>query len=108
MGQTRDIAEQLYETGALVGFTISTNEGEMIHNESFFSDEAANQVVLTLMGCVDQLAASGRIVKRLTMELDDVIVIYTHITDRDRRGVFILSRSCHLDTTADLISELVA
>lgn len=108
MGQVRDTADKLYETRALLGFAIGSHEGEMIHNESFFSDDAATQVILTLKGCVDQLAVSGRIVKRLTMELDDVVVIYTHITDRDRRGIFILSRDSKLDPSADLISELAA
>jgi len=108
MGLVRDTAEQLYESGALLGFTISSAEGEMVHNESFFSDEAATQVMLTMIGCVDQLTTSGRMVKLLTMELDDVIVIFTHITDQDHRGMFILSRSCALDTAAETISVLAA
>ena len=61
----------------------------MVHNESFFSDEVAGQVIATLAGCVAQLAESGRVVHRLTVELDDVIVMFTHITDRDRLGIFI-------------------
>jgi len=108
MGQVRDTAEQLYESGALLGFTISSVEGEMVHNESFFSDEAATQVILTMIECINQLTTSGRMVKRLTMELDDVIVIFTQITDRDRLGMFILSRSCSLDAAAEAISVLAA
>jgi hypothetical protein len=108
MGQVRDTVEQLYETGALLGFAISDSNGEMIHNESFFSDEAASRTIATLMGCADQLAASGRSIKRLTVELDDVIVIYTPITDRDRRGVFILPRSGNLDESAEKITQLAA
>ncbi|NWK55824.1 hypothetical protein HW115_09395 [Verrucomicrobiaceae bacterium N1E253] len=108
MGQVRDTAQKLYESNSLLGFAITSLEGEMVHNESFFSDEAAGQVIATMVGCVEQLAASGRTVKRLSVEMDDVIVIYTHITDRDRHGMFILSRSCPLDAAADAIAELAA
>ena len=108
MGQVRDTAQQLYDNGALLGFAITSAEGEMVHNESFFSDEAAAQALAMLTGCVQQLAASGREVRRLTVELDDVVVIYTHITDRDRHGMFILSRACNLDHAADILAELAA
>jgi len=108
MGQVRDTAQQLYKSGALLGFTITSLEGEMVHNESFFSDEAAGQALEMLVGCVSQLTASGRHVKRLTVELDDVIVIYIHITDRDRHGMFILSRAYDLDHTADALAVLAA
>lgn len=108
MGQVRDTAQQLYDSGDLLGFTITSLEGEMVHNESFFSDEAAAQALNTLVGCVEQLGASGRTVNRLTVELDDVIVIYTHINDRDRHGMFILSRECALDEAAEAISALAA
>jgi len=108
MGQVRDTAEKLYETGALLGFSIASIEGEMVHNESFFSDEAALQAIATLTGCVDQLIASGREIQRLTVELDDVIVIYTHITDRDRHGLFLLSKTCDLDQSAADIAALAA
>lgn len=108
MGQVRDTAQQLYDSGALLGFTITSAEGEMVHNESFFSDDSAAQALAMLTGCVQQLAASGRVVHRLTVELDDVVVIYTHITDRDRHGMFILSRACNLNHTADALAELAA
>ena len=108
MGQVRDIAQQLYDSGALLGFAITSVEGDMVHNESFFSDEAAAQSLAMLTSCVQQLAGSGRAVSRLTVELDDVVVIYTHITDRDRRGMFILSRACNLDHAAETLAELAA
>jgi hypothetical protein len=108
MGQVRDTVAKLYETGALLGFSIASIEGEMVYNESFFSDEAALQVIATLTGCVDQLMASGRSIERITVELDDVIVIFTHITDRDRHGLFILSKTCDLDQSAADIAELAA
>ena len=108
MGQVRDITEQLYDSGALLGFTITSTEGEMVHNESFFSDEAASQAMVTLVGSVEQLATSGREVKRLTVELDDVVVIYSHITNSDQHGMFILSRSCDLDQAAAALAELAA
>ena len=108
MGQVRDTAAILYEAQALLGFSLVSIEGEMIHNESFFSDEAALQVAATLVGCMDLLVASGREVQRLTVELDDVIVICTHITDRDRYGLFILTRTCDLDQSAAYIAALAA
>jgi len=108
MGQVRDTAQQLYDSGALLGFAITSIEGEMVHNESFFSDEAAGQALAMLVGCVQQLTASGRQVKRLTVEMDDVIVVYIHITDRDRHGMFILNRACDLDHVADALAELAA
>lgn len=108
MGQVRDTAAKLYETRALLGFAITSIEGEMVYNESFFSDEAANQVMTTLVGCVNQLMESGRGVERITLELDDVIVIYTPITDRDRHGMFILAKTCDLDQSAADIAELAA
>jgi len=108
MGQVRDTATKLYEAQALLGFFIVSIEGEMLHNESFFSDEAALQVMTTLAGCINQLVASGREVLRLTVELDDVILICTHITDRDRYGLFILRRTCDLDNSAADIVALTA
>lgn len=108
MGQVRDVADQLYQGGALLGFSISSVEGEMVHNESFFSDEFAIQAMGYLSDCVQQLMASGRQVERLTVEMDDVVVIFTPITDRDRRGMFIFSRECDLDSCAALLSQLAA
>ena len=108
MGQVRDTAELLYKSGALLGFAVSNAEGTIVHNESFFSDEAASQALTTLVQCVAQLATSGRAVNRLTVELDDVVVIYTQITDGDRHGMFILSRACDLDSTASSLSTLAA
>jgi len=108
MGAVRDTADELYKNNALLGFAITNNEGEIIHNESFFCDEFAAQAMATFKGCVDQLAVSGRVVNRLTVELDDVIIIFTPISDQDRRGMFILKRSCHLDTAAATLEALVA
>lgn len=106
MGQVRDTAQSLYQSGSLLGFAIASNEGEMIHNESFFSDEAANQALSTLASCTDQLIQSGRNVSRLTVGMDDVTVIYSRIHDRDRRGMFLIDPSQDLDAAASQISEL--
>lgn len=108
MGQVRDTAESLYQSGALLGFAIASQEGEMVYNESFFSDEAALNAIGIISGCVHQLGESGRNVKRLTVELDDVIVIYVHVADRDRLGMFILERGCDLDRAAGALAELAA
>lgn len=108
MGQVRDTAAKLYEARALLGFAITNTAGELDHNESFFSDEAALQVMNTLSDCVDQLFSSGRGVQRLTVELDDVIIIYSPVTDRNRHGLFILTKTCDLDESAADIAELAA
>ena len=108
MKQVKDTAEKLYEARALLGFSIVNNQCEMVHNESFFSDEAALQVITFLVECMDQLVASGRAVKRLTIELDDVIVICTPIREQNRYGLFILTRTCDLDQSAADIAILAA
>lgn len=108
MGVLRGIANKLYESGALLGFAITSIDGEVVHNESFFSDEAAGKAMATMAGCVEQLAVSERKVKRLTIELDDVVVIFIHITDRDRYGMFIFTRSCSWNEVAVKLAELSA
>jgi len=108
MGVVRDTTDDLYKSDALLGFAISSEEGELIHNESFFSDEAAHQALTTFRGALDQLAVSGRVVNRLTVELEDVLVIYMSINDQNRRGMFIFKRSCDLDGAAKVLDALAA
>ena len=108
MGLVRDTADQLYESDSLVGFVIASDSGDILHNESFFSDEAAQYAITSLISSVDQLALSDRHVKRLTIELDDLLIIFTHITDQDQRGMFLISKSCDLDQAAKTLEVLAA
>lgn len=96
--------QPLYESGDLLGFAVCDDDGEVINNETFLSQEAASKATKTFLSNCQQLAESGRSVYRLTLEMDDVIVIYHCI--EEGQGMFILSSDCDLDTAADLIAKL--
>lgn len=96
--------QPLYEDASLLGFAVCDDDGEVLRNESFLSDEGASKAVKTFLSNCQQMAESGRSVYRLTTEMDDITVIF-HCIDKGQ-GMFILSSDCDLDTAADLIAEL--
>ena len=96
--------QPLYEDASLLVFAVCDDDGEVLRNESFLSDEGASKAVKTFLSNCQQMAESGRSVYRLTTEMDDITVIF-HCIDKGQ-GMFILSSDCDLDTAADLIAEL--
>ena len=96
--------QPLYENDSLLGFAISDDVGELIYNETFLSEEAARTSCRTFLTNCKQLGKSGRRVHRLTMEMDDIVVIYCGI--EEGYGLFILASECDIDLAVNLISKL--
>ena len=103
-GAMREHLKPLYESGGLLGFAVCDDDGEVIHNESFLSHKGASKATQTFLSNCQQMAESGRSVYRLTVEMDDITVIY-HCIEKGQ-GMFILSSDCALDEAADLIAQL--
>ncbi|MBT8037731.1 MAG: hypothetical protein KJO21_09320 [Verrucomicrobiae bacterium] len=87
--------------GALLGFSLCGDDGEVIHNESFLSDQAAAKATQLFIEGVKELVAAQRVVNRLIVELDDVILIYGRIAEA--HALFTLERGCDLDAVAAVI-----
>lgn len=102
MDEIRDMVRPLYEAGDLLGFSVCADDGEVIHNESFFSDEVAWQATVPFVNVMRRMKKSNRIVNRLTVELDDVTLIYGRLDQG--HALFTLRSECDLDTAADVLS----
>lgn len=102
MDQIRKMVQPLYDTGDLLGFSVCGDDGAVIHNESFLSDEAAGSATDIFIGCVRQMADAERAVNRLTVELDDVTLIYGRLAGE--HALFALERECDLDAVAEVLS----
>jgi len=100
----REHLKPLYDSCSLLGFAVCDDDGEIMHNETFLSHEAASKGTKTFLSNCQQLAESGRSVYRLTVEMDDITVIF-HCIEQGQ-GMFILSSECDLDAAADLIAQL--
>ncbi|MBT8045193.1 MAG: hypothetical protein KJO79_09605 [Verrucomicrobiae bacterium] len=102
MDQIREMVQPLYDSGDLLGFAICGDAGEIVHNESFFSDEMAWQAVAPFVNVVRQMKKSGRDINRLTVELEDVTLIYGQL--EQGHALFTLGRDCDLDAAAAVLS----
>ncbi len=102
METLRKKVQSLYDSGDLLGFSVCSDSGSILHNESFLSDEAAETATAPFISCSKLLAESDREVQRLTVELDDVILIYIH-TDQGH-ALFTLGQDCDLDHAASIIA----
>ncbi len=96
------MVQPIYESGDLLGFSICGDAGEVVYNESFFSDEVAWQATAPFVRVARQLEKAERIVNRLTVELDDVILIYGKLDEG--HALFALAHDCDLDRAADVLS----
>jgi hypothetical protein len=102
MEQIKEMVQPLYDSGDLLGYSVCGDTGEMIHNESFFSDKRAWQATLTFVNVILGLEKADRIGIRLTVELDDVTLIYQKLDQG--HALFTLRSSCDLDTAAAVLS----
>ena len=102
MDHIREMVKPLYDSSDLLGFSICAEAGEVVHNESFFSDEVAWQATEPFVSVMTQMAAAGRILHRLTVELDDVTLIYGRL--QEGHALFTLKRDCDLDAVAGVLS----
>lgn len=100
--QIRQQVQPLYDAGDLLGFSICGDAGEIIHNESFFSDEVAWQATAPFVSTNRQLAQLGRTVQRLTVELEDAVLVYGKLDQG--HALFTLGPRCDLDACAAVLS----
>ncbi|MGJ8678172.1 MAG: hypothetical protein ACSHX0_11690 [Akkermansiaceae bacterium] len=100
--EIREKVKPLYESNDLLGFTVSDDQGKLLHNESFLSDAAAKRSVELFVNCSLSLLKAGRKSKRFTVELDDVILVYCSLDAGN--VVFTLDGACDLDVAANLLS----
>lgn len=98
----REQLKPLYQSGDLLGFSVCSDTGEVIHNETYFSDEVAWQATAPFVSSKRQLSQSGRETHRLTVVLDDAIIIYGQL--EQGHAIFILSPDCDLDAAAAVLS----
>ena len=102
MENIREKVQPLYESGDLLGFSICGNAGEVLHNESFFSDEVAWQATAPFVRVGRQMEKADRTVKRLTVELESVTLIYSQI--EAGHALFTLDKGSDLDTAAKTLA----
>lgn len=94
--------QPVYDSGDLLGFSICGDAGEVIHNESFFNDEVAWQATAPFVNVMRQMKKAGRDVNRLTVELDDVTLVYGRL--EQGHALFTLGRDCDLDAAAAVLA----
>jgi hypothetical protein len=102
MEEIRKMVQPLYDDGDLVGFSICGDTGEIVYNESFFSDEVAWQATAPFVRVMRQMQKADRVVNRLSVELEDVILIYGKLDEG--HALFTLDRDCDLDRVAEVLS----
>lgn len=98
MNQIQEKIQPLYDSGDLLGFSVSNDEGILVHNESYFNDELAWSATQPFVEVMNKMNRAGRKVSRLTVELDDVTLIYKKLAVG--HTLYALRRECDLDTTA--------
>ena len=102
MEKIREMVQPLYDVGDLLGFSICNDAGEILHNESFFNDEVAWQATAPFVRVIREMEKAERTVNRLTVELDDVVLIYGKL--EEGHALFTLGRRCDLDRAAEVLS----
>ncbi len=102
MDQIKQMVQPLYDSGDLLGFSVCGDTGESVLNESFFSDEVAWQATVPFVNVMRKMTKADRVVNRLTVELDDVTLIYGRL--EEGHALFTLRRSCDLDAAAAVLS----
>lgn len=98
LDEIHEMVKPLYESGDLLGFSVCDESGNTIHNESFLNDENAWFATLPFIATLTKLDKATRKVVRLTIELDDVTLIYRKI--EEGHALFTLRRNCYLDDAA--------
>ncbi len=101
LSQIVELVEPLYQNGDLLGFSVFNQEGKALHNESFFDDHRAWQATLPFVNVVRQLGKATRVVGRLTVELEEITLIYRNINEG--HALFYFRVKCDLDAAADAL-----
>ena len=102
MEEIREMVQPLYEAGDLLGFSICGDAGEIVHNESFFNDEVAWQATAPFVRVMRQMEKADRIVNRLTVVLDNVVLIYGKL--EEGHALFALGPRSDLDRAAEVLA----
>ena len=77
----RELVQPLYDNGDLLGFSLYNDEGALEHNESFLSDEMAIKSAGLFIETRLKILKSARRLMRMTVELDDVILMYCRLDE---------------------------
>lgn len=101
MDQIKEMVQPLYDSGDLLGFSVFGDRGEALHNESFLCDETAWLATKPFIDIVQKMDRAHRSVNRLTVELDDVILIYRQINQG--HTLFAVSKTCDLDSAVAVL-----
>ncbi len=102
----RERLQPLYDSVSLLGFAVCDHDGQVLKNDSFLSHEGVSKAARTFLSNCEQMSASDRHVHRLTVEMNDVIVIFHRL--QQGQGMFILSSDCDIDAAADLIAQVAS
>ncbi|WP_435893232.1 hypothetical protein [Oceaniferula spumae] len=100
----REHLQPLYKSGELLGFAICDGDGEIFQNDTFLSHEGLQKAITAFRESGAQLAESGRAVHRMSVEMDDIILVYHGV--KAGEGLFVLSSDCQLDQASTLIAAL--
>lgn len=104
MEETREKIQPLYDKNALLGFARFDADGNLLGNDTFFSDEAVCIAVSPFFECVEQLGASNRKVNRLTVELEELRVVY--VPNNDGSNFYLLPLGDLLDDTIEALEKI--
>ena len=68
--------QPLYDSGDLLGFAICSEENEVLLNETFLNREGVSKATDYFIANYEEMEASERSVKRVIIEMDDIIIIH--------------------------------
>lgn len=95
---------ELYDSAELLGFAVFDENGEVLHNESLLSDEAAAAAVEPFVSCIHSLMGAERKVFRLSVELRDVVLVCQGV--EGGCALFMLERDCDLDRAVEILGRV--
>ncbi len=96
--------QPLYDSGDLLGFAICSEENEVLLNETFLNREGVSKATDYFIANYEEMEASERSVKRVIIEMDDIIII--HYRMKEGHGMFIFASDADIDVAGKLIAEL--
>jgi len=101
MDHIKEQIQPLYDSRELLGFSIFEKSGNMLINESFLDDRLAWKATKQFIMVHGGMLKATRKVQRLTVKLDDVILIYRSI--EKGHALFSLSPSCDLNHAVEIL-----
>ena len=76
----------------------------MLLNETFLNREGVSKATDYFIANYEEMEASERSVKRVIIEMDDIIII--HYRMKEGHGMFIFASDADIDVAGKLIAEL--